>query len=265
MQYYRPLFLLEIRLYFWYAFVMIDELSIIIPTLNEEKYLPRLLKSISHQKYPGKLEVVIVDGKSVDKTVEEASKFSKEFDSFHILASDKRDIGYQRNLGAKKAQFKYLLFLDADVQLSKNCLEIIYKQVVPERFVSNALHSSDERSLSNYMFLACAYGMVFFARLGRIPVTNGDFILTSKANHLKVQGFKEGSLVGEDVDYGVRSVKSGATFSFILKRLVYASARRAKKIGRAKLLFTWVTGFLHVIRKGPIYDKTKVDYGYGEF
>ena len=42
--------------------------SIIIPTLNEEKYLPLLLSDLEHQLFTD-FEVIVVDGKSADKTV----------------------------------------------------------------------------------------------------------------------------------------------------------------------------------------------------
>ncbi len=48
--------------------------SIIIPTLNEEKYLPLLLSDLNKQKEKN-FEVIIVDGSSIDNTKKEAEKF----------------------------------------------------------------------------------------------------------------------------------------------------------------------------------------------
>ena len=45
--------------------------SIIIPTLNEEKYLPHLLSDIDHQ-ITKEYEVLVVDAASTDKTKEKA-------------------------------------------------------------------------------------------------------------------------------------------------------------------------------------------------
>lgn len=42
-------------------------LSIIIPTLNEEKYIGKLLDCLANQTYKG-FEVIVVDGKSGDKS-----------------------------------------------------------------------------------------------------------------------------------------------------------------------------------------------------
>ena len=51
--------------------------SIIIPSLNEEKYLPLLLEDLSQQTFKS-FEVIIIDGKSEDKTIELAKTFNKK-------------------------------------------------------------------------------------------------------------------------------------------------------------------------------------------
>jgi len=61
---------------------MINELSIIVPALNEEKYLPKLLNSILQQDFKGKTEVIIVDGNSEDRTIEVTERFKKKNTKF---------------------------------------------------------------------------------------------------------------------------------------------------------------------------------------
>ena len=48
--------------------------SIVIPALNEEKFLPKLLESLSHQHFCD-FEVIVVDGRSKDKTVAVAETY----------------------------------------------------------------------------------------------------------------------------------------------------------------------------------------------
>ena len=48
---------------------MQDKVTVIIPTLNEEKYISRCLESVIHQTYPfDKMEVLVIDGGSIDMT-----------------------------------------------------------------------------------------------------------------------------------------------------------------------------------------------------
>lgn len=119
---------------------MSDLVSIIIPTFNEEKNIARLLISIKNQSYQN-IETIIVDDASRDKTADIAEKLgARVFKRKHAERSA------QRNFGADKAKGKYLLFLDGDMELTKdvikdsiNSLEKgIYKLlVIPERTVGN--------------------------------------------------------------------------------------------------------------------------------
>ncbi len=90
--------------------------SIIIPTLNESKNLKQCLESCQKQTYKN-IEIIVVDNFSRDNTLQIAKKYTKKC----FLKGDERSS--QRNFGAQKAKGKYLLFLDADMQLTKDCLE----------------------------------------------------------------------------------------------------------------------------------------------
>ena len=115
--------------------------TVVITTKNEEKNIERLLRSIVAQSYK-KLEVVIVDNNSTDRTKEISKKFTK-----HVY-----DMGpersAQRNFGAKMAKGGYLLFLDADMELTPDvvggCVRVVITKaqkavVIPERTVGNGL------------------------------------------------------------------------------------------------------------------------------
>ncbi|MFC1743811.1 TIGR04283 family arsenosugar biosynthesis glycosyltransferase [Candidatus Riflebacteria bacterium] len=81
--------------------------SIIIPTFNEELSLPFVLESIPRSK---KLEVLVVDGGSVDGTLKVAVRDGRPI----IVHSKKRGRGIQMDLGAKKASGQIFFFLHAD-------------------------------------------------------------------------------------------------------------------------------------------------------
>ena len=85
--------------------------SVIIPTYNEETYLQLCLISLQKMNYPkNKLEIIVVDNGSTDKTSEIARKYNTNL----ILFPEGRTISSVRNIGAKKAQGSVLAFLDAD-------------------------------------------------------------------------------------------------------------------------------------------------------
>ena len=88
-------------------------ISVVIPALNEEKYLPQLLQSLSEQTQPD-FEVVVVDGSSKDRTVELARSFSSKLPALNVIVSPTARLPLQRNLGARATSGEWLVFLDAD-------------------------------------------------------------------------------------------------------------------------------------------------------
>ena len=101
-------------------------ISIITPTLNEEEFLPKLLKSIKKQKFKD-YEIIVADAGSVDKTRKIAKKLGSG-----VVKGGLPAVG--RNEGAKAAKGELLLFLDADV-------------ILPEKFLEKAIREFEKRNL----------------------------------------------------------------------------------------------------------------------
>ncbi|MEK7064166.1 MAG: glycosyltransferase [Patescibacteria group bacterium] len=123
-------------------------LSIIIPTLNEERYLPTLLTDLSRQTYRD-FEVVIVDGHSDDRSVAKANLFAHRLPQFTLLDSPTRNVCQQRNLGAENAQAETLLFLDADNRLEPHfLLGLKYRQEQSKADFFTTWVKAEENSLA---------------------------------------------------------------------------------------------------------------------
>ncbi len=95
---------------------MKPQVSIIVPAKNEERNIERLLTSIKNQTY-SKIETIVVDDGSTDHTVSISKKYARVFARKHLERS------IQRNFGAEKSKGKYLLFLDADMELTPKVVE----------------------------------------------------------------------------------------------------------------------------------------------
>ena len=93
--------------------------SIIIATYNAEKYLERAINSILSNNY-GLFEIIVIDGKSTDKTMEIVEKY-KDIITHHVSEPD-RGIYDAWNKGIKLATGDWIMFIGADDKLLSNTL-----------------------------------------------------------------------------------------------------------------------------------------------
>src|ERR1700709_634296 len=100
---------------------MHGELTIVIPAKNEVEMLPKLLASLCRQDYDGlaKTRVLVADAGSTDGTVEVALTFRDRL-AVEVIPGGLPSVG--RNAGARLATTKYVLFMDADVELPEPTL-----------------------------------------------------------------------------------------------------------------------------------------------
>jgi len=210
--------------------------SIIIPCLNEEKSLPLLLKDLQNQTLQD-FEVIVVDGRSKDKTVEKAKEFKKLLPSLTILTSKVRNVSVQRNVGGEVGRGTYLLFNDADNRLPKHFLEgVKYQQGVKptDMFTTWCLPDSNKNSdkaVATYLNLLAETGFL----LGT-PGALGAMIGCRRKIFGKIGGFNPEVGFAEDTEFIRQGYRKGYSFAIIHEpRFVY-SLRRFRKIGKLKLI-----------------------------
>ena len=94
------------------------ELSIVIPSFNEELRLPVTLAEISAYIRASKreTEVIVVDDGSTDRTADVAKSFQGEIQRLRVVANNKnRGKGYSVRHGMMEARGRIVLFTDADL------------------------------------------------------------------------------------------------------------------------------------------------------
>ena len=97
------------------------EISIIIPILNEEKYIASCLDSILQSDYDkDKMEVLLVDGGSEDGTMQIINEYQKRYHFIKLLHNPKKIVPVAMNIGIKEASGEYVVRLDAHSSYPKD-------------------------------------------------------------------------------------------------------------------------------------------------
>ena len=101
---------------------MEDLVTIIVPVYNTEKYVEKCLESIVNQTYQ-KLEVILVDDGSTDKSKEICIRYKEKDDRIKLIEQKHGGVGKARNTALENVKGKYVYFLDSDDYLENDCIE----------------------------------------------------------------------------------------------------------------------------------------------
>lgn len=233
--------------------------SVVIPALNEERYLPKLLKNLQVQ-LDRDFEVIVVDGSSEDKTVERAKKIQ----GIKVIISEKRNVSYQRNLGAKAAKGKWLVFLDADVQIPSNFLSQIHHFILEEkgcRFLTTWT-KADSEDKSDRAIAMLINMLIETVKLIEKEFVGGYNMIIERTAFRAVGGFDERLRVSEDFDLTQKLVKSGRELHVLKSPKVTMSFRRFRREGTLAMLRKYSKSTMKILFEGPITQEM-FDYPMG--
>ena len=97
--------------------------SVIIPLYNEERYIENCIQSLIKQTYPPeKMEWILADGNSTDRTVEIIEKYTDKYPII-LLHNEKRKTPYALNMSIERASGKYIIRLDAHASFPPDYIE----------------------------------------------------------------------------------------------------------------------------------------------
>jgi glycosyltransferase involved in cell wall biosynthesis len=105
-----------------------SKISVIIPCRNEEKYISGCLESILHNDYPKEfIEVFVVDGNSLDKTVNIVESYCQKYKYIQLLINQKQTAPYAMNMAIKKSRGEFIIRLDAHSEIPQNYFSELIK------------------------------------------------------------------------------------------------------------------------------------------
>jgi len=235
--------------------------SIVIPTLNEERDLPHLLSDIQKQK-PANVEILVSDAHSSDNTVKILKRAAQKF-PLSIVQTKKKNVSHQRNFGAKKAQGKYIVFLDADSRLPPLFFKKLESFILHNKRFLFSLRMSTNEEKNEYVFLLEIGNLVidFFNRVGK-PFAAGTGIVIHRELFYDLGGFDETLKLAEDHDFVQRARKAGIRLCIPNEPTLHYSFRRPQRIGYLRFLVQYLISSMYTLT-GTEIKKDIFDYPMG--
>ena len=210
--------------------------SVIIPALNEEKFLPKLLNSLAGQTMKD-FEVIVVDGKSTDKTVAVAKSFAKDLPFLKVIVSPRANLPLQRNVGVKEARGEWLVFVDADSVLLPHLLKRVHffiQTQKPKLFTTWFRPDSEESG--DALTILLGNMIIEGALLLKRPVAPGPLTIVRSDTFALVGGYDEARQWGEDYDLTKRIYRKGVPLAMLRETLYIYSLRRLRNQGTLKVV-----------------------------
>jgi rSAM/selenodomain-associated transferase 2 len=216
--------------------------SVIIPTLNEEKYLPSVLDHLIN--FDENIEIIVADGGSVDTTVKIAESFDVK------VCKSEKGKGIQLNNGAGYATGAVLIFLHADTFLPANAFSLINEYLISQKIRI----ATFKMKLDKNNFYMNIYS--WFTKFDSIFTTFGDQVIVIRRDFFnEINGFPNQSIF-EDFEL-CRKARS-KTKIYKLPAFVTTSARRFETIGVIKnqlLNALYIVQYLVGMDPDKIYKK----------
>ncbi len=190
----------------------------------------------------------MVDGSSQDTTFTIAQKAG-----VNVLNVKKRNVSYQRNYGAAHARGAYLIFLDADTQISTAFLKKIRTKIIETKgfiYIPGMKPDSSDKIIQGFQIVAnfCVKQSLRTPK----PLATSGSIIFEKKTFKKVGGFNETLFLGEDHSIIQKAANLGIKATYLDDIYILFSYRRVVRDGKLKSLAKCLVGTSHVLFRGDI-------------
>ena len=197
---------------------MSKEFSIVIPCKNESKYIERLFRSIQRQTvFSEDSQIIVADDESCDGTCSILERW-KNSQSLNIQLVKGGYPAVARNNGARIAQGKYIIFLDADVELGE--ADFLEKSIElanqKDLYCVSSYIRCPNGNIADYIFWKIhGISLNLYKIFG--PFSAGMFMLVQRNYFESQNGFDENLILGEDFELShlVPKEKFGIVPSYI--------------------------------------------------
>ncbi len=224
------------------------DVSIVIPTLNEEKYIEEALESIANQRKAQKYELIVSDGSSSDGTIKIAKKYADV-----IVYEPRRTVAAGRQTGMMASRGRILVCANADTYYPPNWLANLVKPFERKRVVGSIgkVVPKDGDIIDNAFANGVLHPAARILSGLKIHYADSSNLALRRDTFIKAGGFRSELISGEDTELMKRMKKFGEIV-YTPEAVAYVSMRRVKKWGKIYYTFFHTTNFIktHLFQKG---------------
>ena len=202
-----------------------QQLAIIIPTLNEENFISKCLDSVIVQTYPfERMDIMVVDGGSTDKTCEIVQEYHKKYANIRLLHNPKKIQSAAFNIGVDASAAPYIIRLDAHALYDEKYIELCI-QGLEDDFQRGNVGGMWNIVPQNTSIWAEANAILNYSKFG---IGGASFRVGAEAGNVdtvpfgafprkvleEIGGMREDLPRGEDNEYNSRIKKAGYKIYF---------------------------------------------------
>jgi len=242
------------------------ELSIIILSYNTAKLTKETVESIYSSTHlsSNKFEIIVLDNASSDTSIEVISQLCNQYTNLRLV-QESTNYGFSRgnNRAVEKAKGKYLLFLNSDIVVQENGIDILLdtiKENDSTHFIGGKLLNQDgspQASCGPFYTLPVVFGALFLRgdywgltryspqEPKRVDWVSGACIMTTKESFESVGGFDEGIFMYmEEIDLLYRAHKHNK-LTFFEPKARFIHLGSASSSGKTYPIIQVYRGFLY--------------------
>ena len=211
-------------------------ISIITPLLNEREHIDSFLDNIS--KIEGNFELILVDGGSIDGTVDAVKTNRSRFNGRLSIVESEAGRATQMNTGAEYAHGDILLFLHVDCSIQKGSLKIIETTIKSGKIIGGGFTQAFTNSDSFLRFVSILGNI----RTRVMRIFFGDYGLFVRKDVFKQVGGYDNIQFLEDVELSEKLKKYGKLTQ--IDSVILTSPRRYTSKGRLRISILFTLAYL---------------------
>ena len=218
------------------------KVSVLISSYNYAHIIGETFESIRNQTFNfDDIEVIFVDDKSSDNSVEVIQKFVDEYENveLYITPEGKGGVSFSRNWSVELASADYITFVDSDDKLTPKFIESVYNEMV----------ENDVDIVKTSFFLGFDEQISYSQNLGRVVVpTDNITTLMTSYNYLEAWAtlYRKQFLLDNGIKFSTK-YKSHEAFLFSMEALT--------KTTKDIILLDNLEGYVWNLKQEGLHDK----------